>query len=70
MFKIYHGGAMAFRDGTRIPITEKCICGTNNPFWKPTEDIQNKVETRSMLEKKQKCTWKYIDSYYKNKLQS
>ena len=30
---------MALRDGTRIPITEKCICGTNNPFWKPADDI-------------------------------
>ena len=58
---------MAFIDGTRIPIIEKCICGTNNPFWKPAEDVQNKVETKSMLQKKEICTWKYMDNYYKNK---
>ena len=39
MFKIYHGCAMAYRDGIIISITEKCICGTNNPFWKAVEDI-------------------------------
>ena len=66
MFKIYHGCAMGFRDGTRISISEKCILATNNPFWKHTEDIQNKVETRSMLQKKKKCTWKYMEKYYNN----
>ena len=45
---------MAFKDGTRIPIIEKCICGTNNPFWKPVEDVENKVEARSMLKKRKK----------------
>ena len=67
MFKIYHGCAMAFRDGSRIAIAEKCICGTNKPLWKAVEDIQNKVETRSMLRKKKKGTWKYMDSYYNKK---
>ena len=69
MFKIYHGCAMGFRDGTRIPITEKCLFAANNPFWKPVQDIQNRAETRSMLQKKKKCTWKYMDNYY-HKLQS
>ena len=58
---------MAYRDGTRIPITEKCICGTSKPFWKPVEDIQNRVETRAMVRKKKKCTWRYMDSYYDKK---
>ena len=31
---MYHGCAVAFRDGTMVPISEKYICGTNNPFWK------------------------------------
>ena len=67
MFKIHHGCAMAYQDGTRIPITEKCICGTDKPFRKPTVDIQNRVDTRSLLRKKKKCTWKYMDSYYNKK---
>ena len=58
---------MAYRHGTRIPITKKCICGTNKPFCKPAEDIQNRVETRSTLQKKKKCTWKYVNSYYNKK---
>ena len=66
-FNIYHGCAIAYRDGTRIAITEKCICGTDKPFWKPTVDIQNRVETRSMLQKKKKCTWKYMYNYYNKK---
>ena len=67
MFKIYHGCAMAYRDRTRILITEKYIFGTNKPFWKPVEDIQNRVETRSMLQKKKKSTWRYMNSYYNKK---
>ena len=58
---------MVYRDGTRIPITEKSICGTDKPFWKLVEDIQNRMETRSMLRKKKKCAWKYLDSYYNEK---
>ena len=67
MFKIYHGCAMAYQDGARIPIAEKCICGTDKLLWKPVEEIQNRVETRSILQKKKKCTWKYMDSYYNKK---
>ena len=33
---------------------EKCICGTNKPFLKPVADVQNKVETRSILQKKKR----------------
>ena len=39
---------MSYKYGTRIPIEEKCVLVTTNPFWKRAEDIQNKVETRSM----------------------
>ena len=57
---------MAFRDGNRIPISEKCICATSNPFWKRAEDLHNKIETRSMVRRKKKCTWKYMKNYLKN----
>ena len=43
---------MACRDGTRIPITEKCICGTNDPFWKPVEDTQNKLKQDQCCKKR------------------
>ena len=51
---MYHGCAMGYKDGTRVPTEEKCILATDNPLWKRAEDIQNKIEKRSMLQKKKK----------------
>ena len=60
---------MGYKDETRNPISGKygkCVFATDNPFWKRAEDIQNKIETRSMLRKKKKCYWRIMQSYYNN----
>ena len=59
---------MGYKDGARILIDRKCICPTNKPFGKQAKDVENKVKTRSMIKKKKKITWRYMDTYY-NKLQ-
>ena len=46
---MYHGCAMGYKDGTRIPIKGKCVLATVNPFWKRAEDIQNKANATGEL---------------------
>ena len=63
------------KDGARILIGKRqdCVLATNYPFWKLAEDTDSKVETRSMLKRKNIASIKYIidyesskDNYYNN----
>ena len=47
---------MGHKDSAKILIDKnyKCVCASNDPFWKLARDVQNKVETRSMIKRNKK----------------
>ena len=52
--RLYHGCSTVYKDGTRM-LTGKgqdCVLSANYPFWKLSEDVESKIETRSMLKRK------------------
>ena len=63
--RLYHRCSTAYKDGTRMLIGkgQDCVLSTNYPFWKIPEDIDSKVETRSMLKRKKLASLKYILDY-------
>lgn len=66
-FVQYHGCGYFYQDGTLpiLNINEKCIKPTTNPFWKKTNDVINKVETRSLLKKNNFFEKSYVKRYFK-----
>ena len=60
--RLYHGCSTVHKDGTRMLIGkgQDYVLSTNYPFWKLPEDIDSKVETRSMLKRKKLASLKYI----------
>ena len=52
--RLYHGCSTMYKDGTRMLIGkgQDCVLSNDNPFWKLPKDIESKVETRSMLKRK------------------
>ena len=48
-FVVYLGGGALYRDGTNEIVSKnrKCIRPTYEPFWKKSNDVRNKVETRA-----------------------
>ena len=69
--QIYHGCFTKNADGTNriIPVGERYLCLTSQPFWKFPEDILDLgVKTRSQTKKKQQCVTKETyDQYFDNK---
>ena len=67
--RLYHGCSAVYKDGTRM-LTGKgkdCVLSTNYHFWKLPEDIESKIETRSMLKRKKIASLKYILDYENTK---
>ena len=66
---LYHGCWTVFEDGTRCLIKsswgEKCICPTNDPFWKRTQDVVSRVETMTEEMDKKLASKRYIKNYFK-----
>ena len=67
-FKTYHGCYSGYKDGTKILIEKDRLClhATNEPFWKLTQHVQNKVKTRLMVRRKKRVKAKYMNKYYDN----
>ena len=63
--RLYHGCSTVYKDGTRMLIGkgQDCVLSTDYRFWKLREDIESKVETRSMLKRKKLASLKYILDY-------
>ena len=63
--RLYHGCSTVYKDGTRMLIGKRqdCVLSTDYPFWKLPEDIDSKVETRSMVKSKKLTSLKYILDY-------
>ena len=66
-FIVYHGCGSCYYDGTNriVAKNRRCINPTYNPFWKKTNDVRNKVETRAKLKLKSIVTDSYIKTYLK-----
>lgn len=66
-FIVYHGCGSCYYDGTNriVAKNRRCINPTYNPFWKKTNDVRNKVETRAQLKLKSIVTESYIKTYLK-----
>ena len=64
---LYHGCSTVYKDSTRMLIGkgQDCVLSTDYPFWKLPEDIESKIETRSMLKRKKIASLKYIRDYKK-----
>ena len=48
-YVVYYRGGAWYRDGTNEIVSKnrKCIRPTYEPFWKKSNDVRNKVETRA-----------------------
>lgn len=66
-FIVYHGCGSCYYDGTNriVAKNRRCINPTYNPFWKKTNDVRNKFETRAQLKLKSIVTESYIKTYLK-----
>ena len=66
-FIVYHGCGSCYYDGTNriVAKNRRCINPTYKPFWKKTNDVCNKVETRAQLKLKSIVTESYIKTYLK-----
>ena len=71
-FVKYHGCGVYFIDGTllldgnhRGVHHKKCFLPVTQPFWKRPEDVINKVETRSQLQKKKVFFENIKNKYFK-----
>ena len=71
-FVKYHGCGVYFMDGTllldgkhRSVYHKECFLPVTQPFWKRSEDIINKVETRSQLQKKKVFFENIKNKYFK-----
>ena len=66
---LYHGCSTVYKDGTRMLIGkgQDCVLSTNYLFWKLPEEVESKIETRSMLKRKKLASLKYILDYENSK---
>ena len=68
--KIYHGCDTVNEDGRWILINFKaghrCVLPANDRFWKRPQDVTNKVETRTVENKKKEASKGTIKSYSTN----
>ena len=71
-FVKYHGCGVYFMDGTLLLDGKhcgihhkKCFLPVTQPFWKRPEDVINKVETRSQLQKKKVFFENIKNKYFK-----
>ena len=66
-FVLYHGCGAWHHDGTNRILykNKKCIRPTSEPFWKKTNDVRNRVETRAQLKLKSIVTNDYIRRYFR-----
>ena len=67
--RLYHGCSTVYKDGTRMLIGkgQDCVLSTNYLFWKLPEEVESKIETRSMLKRKKLASLKYILDYENSK---
>ena len=67
--RLYHGCSTVYKNGTRMLIGkgQDCLLSTNYPFWKLPEDVESKIETRSMLKRKKLVPLKHILDYENSK---
>ena len=65
----YHGCWTVYEDGSRCLIEydldKKCVCVTNEPFWKRPEDADFNIQTMTQEACKKLATQKYIKDYFK-----
>ena len=67
--RLYHGCCTVYKYSTRMLIRkgQDCVLSTNYLFWKLPEEVESKIETRSMLIRKKLASLKYILDYENSK---